>query len=361
MMKTNPKTAVMLVGGIANFNGFSISPSPKALLPIANRPLYYYLERALAAVGVKRIIFCVKPEVAELVTQRLALHLPEMDYLVRETNFGSAGSLREVEDCLQEEPFWLVNGELLLGIDLAPLWRFHQEQQTQATVAVMPVLEAAWDKERVELDAQKEVKIIHRIHPAQERRSMMRPAGLYLFEPEVLEYIPQNSYFDLKEQLFPVLYEKGGAAVTWELNGYSRTISSLDDYFFANQDVLLGRVGFPYLQNPPQSNGKNYRNPPQLAPSVKLYPPYAMKPGTKIGSEAMILGPTAIGQGCEVEPNCIINECVILDRAKIGQGTYLSRCIVGEGTLVSKGSILYETALHKSTNGGSLPIATPRQ
>lgn len=350
-MKKNPQTAVMLVGGIANFNGFSISPSPKALLPIANRPLYYYLERALAAVGVKRIIFCVKAEVSELVTQRLALHLPEVDYQVRETNLGSAGSLREVEDCLQGEPFWLVNGELLLGIDLAPLLSFHQERETQATVAVMPVLEAAWDKERVELDAQKEVKVIHRIHPAQERRSMMRPAGLYLFEPEVLEYIPQNSYFDLKEQLFPMLYEKGGAAVTWELTGYSRTISSLDDYFFANLDVLLGRVDFPNLQNSTNSNGKNSQNPPQLDSSVKLYPPYAMKPGTKIGAEALILGPTAIGQGCEVEPNCIINECVILDQAKIGQGTYLSRCIVGEGTLIRKGSILHETALQKRANG----------
>ncbi len=350
-MKTNPQTAVMLVGGIANFNGFSISPSPKALLPIANRPLYYYLEKAFAAVGVKRIIFCVKPEVAELVTQRLAFHVPGVDYQVRETVFGSAGSLREVEDCLQGEPFWLVNGELLLGVDLAQVLGFHQEQEVQATVAVMPVLEAAWEKERVELDAQKEVKVIHRIHPAQERRSMMRPAGLYLLEPEVLEYIPPNSYFDLKEQLFPLLYEKGGAAVTWEITGYSRTISTLDDYFFANLDVLLGRVDFPALQNSTDSNGKNHQNPPQLDPSVKLYPPYAMRSDTQIGSEALILGPTAIGQGCEVEPNCIINECVILDQAKIGRGTYLSRCIVGEGTLVRKGSILHETALHKSANG----------
>jgi lipopolysaccharide/colanic/teichoic acid biosynthesis glycosyltransferase len=350
-MKMKPQTAVMLVGGTANFNGFSISPCPKALLPIANRPLYYYLERALATVGVTRIILCIKPDVSELVRQRLTLRIPEVDYEVRETNLGSAGSLREVEDCLQGEPFWLVNGELLLGIDLAPLLSFHQERETQATVAVIPVLEAAWEKERVELDAQKEVKVIHRIHPAQERRSMMRPAGLYLFEPEVLDYIPRNSYFDLKEQLFPILYEKGGAAVTWELTGYSRTISTLDDYFFANLDVLLGRVDFPDLRTSLDLNGTSHQNPPQLEPSVKLYPPYAMKPGAKIGSEAMILGPTAIGQGCEVEPNCILNECVILDKAKIGRGTYLSRCIVGEGAKVRKGSILYETALHQSNNG----------
>jgi len=348
-MKKNPQTAVMLMGGIANFNGFSISPCPKALLPIANRPLYYYLERAFAAVGVKRIIFCVKPDVSELVRQRLGLHFPEVDYQVRETNFGSAGSLREIQDSLGGEPFWLANGELLLGIDLSVLMGFHLEREVQATVAVMPVLEAAWEKERVELDSQKEVKVIHRIHPAQERRSMLRPAGLYLFEPEVLQYIPENSYFDLKEQLFPILYEKGGAAVTWEITGYSRTISSLDDYFFANLDVLLGRVNFPNLQD--SKNGKNSKTPPQLDPSVKLYPPFVMQSGTKVGSEALILGPTVIGQGCEIEPNCIINECVILDRAKIGSGAYLSRCVVGEGTSVSKGSILYETALHKGGNG----------
>ncbi len=349
-MKENPQIAVMLVGGIANFNGFSISPCPKALLPIANRPLHQYLERTFAAVGVKQIIFCIRPEMGGLVRKRLVAHNGGVDYVVRETVFGSAGSLREVEDCLGGEPFWLVNGELLLEIDLGELLSFHQEQGALATVAVLPVLEAAWEKERVELNPQKEVKAIHRIHPMQERRSMMRPAGLYLFEPGVLEFIPRNAYFDLKEQLFPLINEKGGSAVTWEISGYSRTISSLDDYFFANLDVLVGRVEFPDLQTSTGSPRPN-QQPPHLDPSVRLYPPYAVRPETKIGEEVLILGPTAVGAGCEIEPNCIINECVILDQAKIGQGTYLSRCIVGEGTLIRKGTMLYETALNKSPEG----------
>jgi hypothetical protein len=105
-MKTNPEIAILLVGGTANFNGFSISPSPKALLPIANRPLYYYLEKALAAVEVKKIIFCVKPEIGELVRARLSAHFQEMEYLVRETSLGSAGTLREIQSSLNGGPFW---------------------------------------------------------------------------------------------------------------------------------------------------------------------------------------------------------------------------------------------------------------
>jgi len=346
-MNTNPEIAVILVGGTASFNGFSISPCPKALLPIANRPLYYYLEKALSAVGVKKIIFCAKPEMVELVTERLSTQLPEMEYLVQATTLGSAGTLWEVKDHLEGKTFWLVNGDLLLGAELTPLLSLHREQQARATVAVLPVLEAAWEKERVELDFQKGVSAIHRIHPAQERRSMMRPAGLYLLEPEVLEYIPAHSYFDLKDQLFPILHEQGLVAITWEITGYARPISSMDDYFFGNLDVLMGRAEFPNLANGRTIPGPNNQQPPQIHPSAKLYSPYTVRPDTRIGEEALILGPSAIGQGCVIEPNSIINECVILDGAKIGQGAYLSRCIVGEGTVVRRGALMYEAALTK--------------
>lgn len=351
-MNKNPETAILLVGGTANFNGFSISPSPKALLPIANRPLYYYLERALAAVGVKKVIFCVKPEISELVARRISLHIQEVEYLVRATTLGTAGTLREVEDCLEEKPFWLVNGDLLLGADLAPFLSLHRARQVQATVGVLPVLEAAWEKERVEMDSQEGIRAIHRIHPAQERRSMMRPAGLYLFEPEVLEYIPTNNYFDLKEQLFPILHEKGVATAAWEIKGYVRAIASLDDYFYGNLDVLVGRAEFPSLPNDQAMYDQKNQQPPQIDSSARLYAPYAVRPETRIGKEVLVLGPSAIGQGCEIESNSIVNECVILDGAKIGQGAYLNRCIVGEGTLVRRGSLLYESALTKCPEEG---------
>ena len=350
-MKKNPETAIILAGGTANFNGFSISPSPKALLPIANRPLYFYLERAFTAVGVKKVIFCVKPEISELVARRLSLHIQEIEYLVQATTMGSAGTLREVEGFLEGSPFWLVNGDLLLGADLTPFLSLHRTRQAQATVGVLPVLEAAWDKERVEMDALQGVRAIHRIHPAQERRSMMRPAGLYLFEPEVLEYIPPDNYFDLKDQLFPLLHEKGVATAAWEMQGYVRAITSLDDYFYGNLDVMVGRAEFPNLPSSQAVSSEKNLRPPQIHASAKLFAPYALRPETQLGEDVLVLGPSAIGQGCEIGSKSIINECVILDGAKIGQGSYLNRCIVGEETIVQRGALLYETALAKSPDG----------
>jgi lipopolysaccharide/colanic/teichoic acid biosynthesis glycosyltransferase len=196
------------------------------------------------------------------------------------------------------------------------------------------------------LDAGNGVKAIHRIHHMQEKRSMHRPAGLYLFEPAILKLLPADTYFDLKEQLFPKLSERGFSASLWEIQQYCRTISSVDDYFFANLDVLAQRVQFPDNDAVVQ---------PQTAPAGnaawKLFEPVALGPDCRLADEVLILGPTAIGPRCQVGKGTIINECVILGDTLIGQGSYLSRCVIGEGSTVRNGTILHETAVSRSQSG----------
>jgi len=180
--------------------------------------------------------------------------------------------------------------------------------------------------ERVEFDADQQVRNIHRLHPAQERRSTLRPAGLYLFQAEVLDYIPESGFFDLKEQLFEPLYLQGARTALWEIPGYSRTLSSVGDFFNANLDVLKGRVPLPEAS-------KTRENFPQaeISTSARVFAPAVVGSGSRVADEAIILGPAAIGSQCEVERGAVINECVVLDNARIRRGAYLQRCVVGDG------------------------------
>ena len=208
-MNPIPDTAVLLAGSMATFHGLALAPYPKIFLPLANRPLIHFQVGILAEAGVRRLILCVQSGMGEVVTTHLSELPGSLECLVRETSFGTGGSLKEVADLLHGNAFWVMNGDLLLGGNLGEMLTWHQERRALATVGSLPVLEAAWDKERVELDAENGVKAIHRIHHMQEKRSMHRPAGLYLFEPAILQLLPADSYFDLKEQLFPILYERG--------------------------------------------------------------------------------------------------------------------------------------------------------
>ncbi|MCX5893190.1 MAG: sugar transferase [Deltaproteobacteria bacterium] len=338
------KTAVILGGGLAAFESFSIAACPKFLLPIANRPLFHYLAASLAGAGVERFIFCVTPNLGKQVEEKLAALPPSRQYLVKETRLGSGGSLKEVEALIKDEPFWVVGGDLLLAEDLSKMLDWHRERRALATVASLGGRESPWEMERVEVGASKQVMAIHRIHPFQERRSVLRPAGLYLCEPAILEAIPAGKYFDLKEQVFPSLYESGAPSAVWELQGYCRSITTIDDYLFANQDVLLGRVPIPEtlqeFDGPPTPQ-------PEVSPSCHFYGPVAIGEGVRFGDNVLVLGPSAIGPHCDLKPGTLINGCVLLGHNQIGRNAYLERCVVGEGTSLPEATIMHQTAIIK--------------
>lgn len=356
-MSPEIKTAVILGGGLASFDSFSIAACPKFLLPIANRPLFLYLAASLARVGVRRFIFCVSPPWRKQVVEKLASFPPPHQYLVKETTLGSAGSLKEVAVLIQDGPFWVAGGDLLLAEDLTQMLALHQERGALVTVASLSQRENPWEMERVEVGAANQIKAIHRIHPFQERRSVLRPAGLYLCEPAILETIPEGKYFDLKEQVFPPLYECGAPTAVWEIQGYCRSITTIDDFFFGNQDVLLGRVTIPEL---PLKFDRPSEPPPALSPSCSVYGPVAVGEGSQIGDNVLVLGPSTIGPGCDLEPGAIINGSVLLGNNRIGRNAYLDRCVVGEGTRVAAATALHQAAIMKK-DGKEVSIWLRRQ
>lgn len=362
-MNTAPDTTVVMAGGLANFNGFTLAPGPKFCLPIANRPLWHYLSLILASVGVRRLIVCVNPVLKgyEACFAESFRDVPlELDLRVQETAFGTGGSLREIRDRLPPGTFWVVSGDLLLQGDLSQMLSLHRERRALATVAAVRLQEPPWRMERVEFDADKRVKAIHRLHPAQEKRSMLRPIGLYLFEAQVLEMIPANGYFDLKEQLFARLYEEDETTAVWEMEGYCRTITSIDEYFGANRDVVTGRVQFPEMGNLWGLPAPTEADRPQISPSVALYDPIVMGAAAQIDDEAIIIGPSVIGDHCQVGANTILNEAVILRRARIGRAGYLSHCIISEGAVVEDGAILQDVVVPEGTpDGEKLAILPP--
>ncbi|MFH0726583.1 MAG: sugar transferase [Pseudomonadota bacterium] len=345
-MSPVPKTAIVLAGAKAAFHGFALASYLKIFLPLANRPLLHYQIQVLAEVGVKRLILCVNSGMAGQVTEHLGSLPDSLEFLVRETSSGTGGSLQEVKDALPESDFWVINGDLLPGTGLAKMLALHRHRRAVATVGVLQVREAPWEMERVEFDQGRQVKAIHRIHPAQEKRSTFRPAGLYLFQKEVLKIIPASGNFDLKEQLFGALYLQGKPGGMWEMPRYSRAITSIGDFFSANLDVLKGLVSLPDPGTSRQALPDAHQV--QFDPSLTVIHPAVFGSDCRIGDDAIVLGPTAIGANCELASRVVINECVILDNARIGQGTYLHRCVVGDGAVVPQMASLDEVAVMRT-------------
>jgi lipopolysaccharide/colanic/teichoic acid biosynthesis glycosyltransferase len=225
-----------------------------------------------------------------------------------------------------------------------------------ATVGAIKIKQEPWEMQRVELDQDQKVKIIHRIHPFQERRSNLRPAGLFLFSSGVLDLIPPDSYFDLKEQIFPILYHLQAPTAAWEIPGYCQTIDSLDDYFQVNRDIILKRAVFEGVKGFPEDFA--VANPvPGIDPSATRLPPYSIGAGSRIDAGVLILGPAIIGPDCEIKAGAVINNSVILGNAMIGPLIRLDHCLVGENAVIGGGTEIRNQTIVAATGPASRKIS----
>jgi lipopolysaccharide/colanic/teichoic acid biosynthesis glycosyltransferase/ADP-glucose pyrophosphorylase len=344
-------TAVLLANGPAVLDGSPIASFPKCFLPIANRPLLLYQAATLMSAGVERLILVVGAEQGQM-TQRLVEQVQDLpiktQFYVQEHIRGTAGSLKEIEHLLQADRFLVMSSDLFLDADLKSLVNYHLGSNATATVAAASMEVPAWHMERIETDTEELAKTIHRIHPAYSRRSKLRPIGLYLFEKAVLQFIPEEGIFDIKEQLVTSLYSHFHRTIVWTVRTYCQNILSGTRYLAANADVLQNQVVFSQL--------KPYL--PRVDTAVAAlggYPaggtvsPVVQAPSSTIDDGAMVIGPTAIGVGCSIGRNAIVNSSVLLDGCKVGAGAHLTGCVLGEGAVVPDGAALHHVIVRSKT------------
>jgi NDP-sugar pyrophosphorylase family protein len=132
--------AIILAGGKAERLGQAAGGRPKALVPIAGRPLAAYLVAALAAAGVERVLVSCAAGQGELFRDELAGIGPEVVPVEEQEPLGRGGGLRYAATERQEfDDLFALNGDELLDLDFALLLARHRETKAAATIVVAPL------------------------------------------------------------------------------------------------------------------------------------------------------------------------------------------------------------------------------
>ena len=230
--------AVILAGG----KGVRLRPFtvnfPKPLVPLGDKPVVEVLLQRLISFGITDVTLTLG-HLAELVkayfhhrrqfTQQLKLR-----YIDEEEPTGTAGSLALVPGL--NKTFLAMNGDLLTDLNLHDLVAFHRKQGALLTIAThrrhvkidLGVLEFG-DDFKITGYAEKPEKTYH--------VSM----GIYVYEPRVLEFIPDGEYLD-----FPTLVLKllaaGEKVAAFPADCQWLDIGRPDDYALA-QELFAEKPG----------------------------------------------------------------------------------------------------------------------
>jgi NDP-sugar pyrophosphorylase family protein len=235
-----PREAIILAGGKAERLGDASAGKPKALVPIAGRPLAVYQLALLARAGVERVIVsCAAGQEDEFETPLAGLG-PSVVAVGEPEPLGRGGGLRFAAQARETEgPIYALNGDELFDLELVALFEAHRDRGGAATITVAPLKSHLGvvdvDDDDVVRGFREGPKLPYWVN-----------TGLYVLEEEALERLPERG--DHEATTFPELAADGRLRAfrhrgLWLTVNTPKDLRLAQEYVEANPDALAVKVG----------------------------------------------------------------------------------------------------------------------
>ncbi len=219
--------AVVLAGGRGTRLAPYTSILPKPLMPIGNSSILEIVLHQLSACGVSEVTLCVGylSHLIEAVLSHGSSCGVKLTYVREEEALGTAGPLRLIGDL--DETFMMMNGDVLTTLDFSDLVRHHREEGNLVTIATHERA-IKIDYGVLELGKRGDTNRVYRYVEKPEVTSTVS-MGIYVLEPEALEYIPTGCHFDFPDLVHQLLRAKQDVGV-YKSDAMWFDIGRPDDY-----------------------------------------------------------------------------------------------------------------------------------
>ena len=216
---------------------------PKPLLPIGEFPLIYYNLFLLKKYGITDVLINVHYH-AEKLIQALgdgaALGL-SITYSEETTILGTGGGMKNMESALGGGAFLVMNGDILVDLNLDKMVAFHQSKKGIATLALREdpdVLQYG----PIDLDANNQIQNILGKIPSKKGRLRRRMfTGIHVIEPRAFDYIPGGVLYSITDAYIEML-KKGEKLFGYAMTGYWADIGLPKRYHEVNQEMKEGKI-----------------------------------------------------------------------------------------------------------------------
>jgi mannose-1-phosphate guanylyltransferase/phosphomannomutase len=348
--------AVIMAGGVGSRLRPVTIERPKPMISIVNKPVMSHILDLLKRHNITEAVVTVQ-YLADVIQDffgdgsNLGM---DIQYCVEEIPLGTAGSVKNTQELL-DDTFLVISGDALTNFNLTELIAYHKKSKAMATLALYRLADPL-DYGVITLNNDGQIT---RFQEKPSRGLVMSDyvnTGIYVLEPEILDFFDFNVPFDFANDLFPLVHKQGHPLYGYVANGYWCDVGSIAEYMRATTNALYGEVeGLDlgrYL-----GDGIWTGTDVELAPDVHLEGPIYLGNSVQIKSGAVIRGPSVIRDYTVVDNEAIIDRsilwrnCYIGERVQISGAIILRQCslkahaTVFEGVVIGEGTIIGESAV----------------
>jgi glucose-1-phosphate thymidylyltransferase len=332
--------ALVLAGG----KGTRLRPitfaMPKQLIPVANKPILFYVLQHIQDAGIEEVGVIVSPETACQIQEAVGLNFPclHLTYIEQLEPLGLAHAVVVARDFLGDEPFLMYLGDNLIDQGVADLVKTFEDSGADAVILLKQLDDPRMFGVAVLDESGQVVRLVEKpkVPP-----SNLGLVGVYLFSPAIhkaIDGIEPSWRGELEiTDAIQRLVEDGKPVRSFILDGWWLDTGKKDDLLEANRTVLdqvtqrdirgLVDEGSRLIGRVSIADGAAVQNSVVRGPVV-------IGTGTLIKDS--IVGPyTSIGERCQIESSTL-QDCVIMDGAHIEGVERVEESIVGKNVSVRR-------------------------
>ncbi len=234
--------AVILAAGLGTRLRPLTDNTPKVMIDIGGQPVLEHLVRLCRKHGILDIILTLGylPRVIRNYFGNGEKFGVNIKYTLEKEMLGGAGVLRLANRYLFSEPFFVLNGDVLTDVDLGKMLNFHKSKGGLATYLVHRT-DHPYDSDVVEFDNSFRIFRFFRPKP-DDLFTPLTKTGTHLFEPEVLNYIPESAYFSLEKDLTPRLLSENKNIYAFVSDAYSKDMGTPERLEKVRKDYKEGKI-----------------------------------------------------------------------------------------------------------------------
>jgi len=295
---------------------------PKPLVPVLDRPVVAHVLEYLRAHDVAQLALNVH-YFAAAVESFVGDGSPfgvSVTYLREAQLMGSAGAVKQMESFF-DGTFIVIGCDDVTDVDLKAAVEFHRRSKAEATIVLAEAEDVRHFGVVVVDDDGRILEFQEKPAPGTER-SKLANTGIYIFEPSVLERIPNGTFYDFGKQVFPELLAAGRRFFGMRQKAYWCDIGTPREYRRVHFDALTGAVKL------------------RIEPTAMLDDGILIGFDARIAPEARVIAPSCVGKASRIEPNAIVDSTIIWNGVSVGAGARVRNAVLGHGVRVEPGAII---------------------
>ena len=298
---------------------------PKPMLPIINRPMMEHTMMSLKDLGITEFIVLLyfKPEIIKDYFKDGSDFGIKITYVVPDDDYGTAGAVKLAQEYIGDENFIIISGDLVTDFDFQKIFDYHKAKQSKLTITLTSV------------DNPLEFGVVIANEEGKIEKFLEKPSwgevfsdtintGIYVIEPEILDYIPKNENFDFAKNLFPRLMREGVDLMAGYAEGYWRDVGNPESYRDVYDDILTGKVKL------------NLSGHQRVLPDATLY----SEEEYDLDKSIELIGTVVLGKNVSIAKGVKLNNVVIGDNSIVGQDSKIRNTVIWENVHIDRNALL---------------------